>query len=350
MTTQTLNFSARRNDARAFALLALAAVAWLIAYSQLENFAHALTYALLRLEPETRLAESVEFFLADVPKILLLLSGMIFGVTILRTFFSAERARQLLGGRRQGVGNVLAALLGIITPFCSCSAVPLFIGFVESGIPLGVTFSFLIASPMVNEVALVMLLGMFGWRVALMYAAAGVGIAILAGWVIGALRLERYVEDFVWKMAVGASADESRGLTWAERLARGREAVREIVARVWLYIVIGIALGAGIHGYVPENFLAEMLGPRNPFAVIAAVLIGIPLYSNAAGMIPVVSALMEKGTALGTALAFMMAVIGLSLPEMIILRRVLKWQLIAIFIGVMAVGIVAIGFLFNAWA
>jgi uncharacterized membrane protein YraQ (UPF0718 family) len=349
MTTQTLHsLTARRDDARAFTLVALAAIAWLVAYSQLENFARALTYTLLRLEPDTRLAESVEFFLADVPKIFLLLSAMIFGITILRTFFSAERARQLLGGKRQGIGNVLAALLGIITPFCSCSAVPLFIGFVESGIPLGVTFSFLIASPMVNEVALVMLFGMFGWRVALMYAAAGVGIAILAGAVIGALKLERYVEEFVWKIAVGAGVDESRGLTWTERIARGREAVREIVARVWLYIVIGIAVGAGIHGYVPENFLAEMLGPRNPFAVIAAVLIGIPLYSNAAGMIPVVSALMEKGTALGTALAFMMAVVGLSLPEMIILRRVLKWQLIAAFIGVMAVGIIAVGLVFNA--
>ncbi len=360
MTTPILKPTARDDNARARALVALAATAWLIAYSQLENFARLVTYSFLRLEHATHLAESVEFFLADVPKIFLLLTAMIFGVTILRTFFSAERARQLLGGKRQGIGNGLAAMLGIITPFCSCSAVPLFIGFVESGIPLGVTFSFLIASPMVNEIALVMLFGMFGWRVAMMYAVAGVSIAILAGWVIGALRLERYVEDFVWKMAVGASVDEhlhctpsgvqvSRGLTWAERLARGWDAVREIVARVWLYIVIGIAVGAGIHGYVPENFLAEILGPHNPFAVIAAVVVGIPLYSNAAGMIPVVSALMEKGTALGTALAFMMAVVGLSLPEMIILRRVLKPQLIAIFIGVMAVGIVLIGFIFNAF-
>lgn len=348
MTIGVLKPTASRGNARTLSIVAFAAVLWVIAYSQLENFSHALTYSLLRLEPETHLAGSIEFFLADVPKILLLLSAMIFGITLVRSFFSAERARQLLGGKRQGVGNLLAAMLGIITPFCSCSAVPLFIGFVESGIPLGVTFSFLIASPMVNEVALVMLFGLFGWQVAAMYAGAGVAIAIVAGWVIGALGLERYVEDFVWKMGVGAGVDESRGLTWTERTDRAWSAVKEIVARVWLYVVIGIAVGAGIHGYVPENFLAEVLGPRNPFAVIAAVLVGIPLYSNAAGMIPVVSALMEKGTALGTALAFMMAVVGLSLPEMIILRRVLKWQLIAIFVGVMAVGIIAIGMLFNA--
>lgn len=348
MTTGVLKPAAPRGETRAISIVVIAAGLWILAYSQLENFSHALTYSLLRLEPETHLADSVEFFLADVPKILLLLSGMIFGITILRSFFSAERARQLLGGKRQGVGNLLAAMLGIITPFCSCSAVPLFIGFVESGIPLGVTFSFLIASPMVNEVALVMLFGLFGWQVAAMYAGAGVVIAIAAGWVIGALGLEKYVEDFVWKMSVGASGDDSRGLTWTDRFERGWGAVKEIVARVWPYVVIGIAVGAGIHGYVPENFLAEVLGPHNPFAVIAAVVVGIPLYSNAAGMIPIVSALMEKGTALGTALAFMMAVVGLSLPEMIILRRVLKWQLIAVFIGVMAVGIIVIGMLFNA--
>ncbi len=348
MSTQILKSTLPRDDRLALAKVGIGALGWVIAYSQLENFAHALTYSILRLEPDTRLADSVEYFIADVPKILLLLSGMIFGITILRTFFSAERARQLLGGKRQGIGNLLAAMLGIITPFCSCSAVPLFIGFVESGIPLGVTFSFLIASPMVNEVALVMLFGLFGWQVALMYAAAGVSIAIAAGWVIGALGLERYVEDFVWKIGVGIGRDESAGLSGVERIERGWSAVREIVARVWLYVVIGIAIGAAIHGYVPQNFLSEILGPHNPFAVIAAVIIGIPLYSNAAGMIPVVSALMEKGTALGTALAFMMAVVGLSLPEMIILRRVLKWQLIAVFIGVMAVGIIAIGILFNA--
>lgn len=348
MTTQILKPAALRGDLSALARVAVGALVWAIAYSQLGNFAHGFTFSVLRLEPETHLADSVEYFLADVPKILLLLAAMIFGITVLRTFFSAERARQLLGGKRQGIGNLVAAMLGIITPFCSCSAVPLFIGFVESGIPLGVTFSFLIASPMVNEVALVMLFGMFGWQIAALYAVAGVSIAIIAGWVIGALRMEKYVEDFVWKIGVGAGQDESARLSWVERIERGWSAVREIVARVWLYIVAGIAIGAAIHGYVPQNFLAEILGPHNPFAVIAAVLVGIPLYSNAAGMIPVVSALIEKGTALGTALAFMMAVVGLSLPEMIILRRVLKWQLIAAFIGVMAVGIIATGILFNA--
>lgn len=348
MSAQIFRSAMPRADWYAFAKVGVGALVWVLAYSQLENFAHALTFSILRLEPKTRLADSIEYFLADVPKILLLLSGMIFAITVLRTFFSAERARQLLGGKRQGIGNLLAAMLGIITPFCSCSAVPLFIGFVESGIPLGVTFSFLIASPMVNEVALVMLLGLFGWQIAFLYAAAGVTIAVAAGWVIGALGLEKYVEDFVWKIGMGAGHDESARLSWAERIERGWSAVREIVTRVWLYIVIGIGIGAAIHGYVPQNFLAEILGPHNPFAVIAAVLVGIPLYSNAAGMIPIVSALMEKGTALGTALAFMMAVVGLSLPEMIILRRVLKWQLIAIFIGVMAVGIIVMGIFFNA--
>ncbi|MDE3088753.1 MAG: permease [Chloroflexota bacterium] len=327
--------------------LLLVAIAWYLAYTVLQPFTELLTFDVLGLERGSHLGDSVAFFLYDVPKILLLLSGMIFLITLLRTFFSAERTRQLLGGKRVGIGNVIAATLGIVTPFCSCSAVPLFIGFVESGIPLGVTFSFLIAAPVINEVALVLLFGLFGWQVAALYVGSGLTIAILAGIVIGQLRLERYVEDFVWQMQVGAAQDDSLRLTWEDRFARGWDAVRDIVKKVWLYVVIGIAVGAGIHGYVPTDALAEVMGKSAWWSVPVAVLIGVPLYSNAAGMIPIVSALIEKGASLGTALAFMMAVVGLSLPETIILRRVLKPQLIAVFVGVVALAIVLTGYLFN---
>lgn len=327
--------------------LAVAAITWWMAYTVLQPVAEFITFDLLALARGSHLGEAVAFFLYDVPKILLLLSGMIFLLTIVRTFFSPERTRQLLGGKRVGIGNVLAALLGIVTPFCSCSAVPLFIGFVESGIPLGVTFSFLIAAPVINEVALVLLFGLFGWQVALLYVASGLTIAILAGSIIGRLRLERWVEDFVWEMQVGAAQDESARLTWEERIERGACAVREIVGKVWLYVIVGITVGAGIHGYVPTDALADLMGKSAWWSVPVAVLIGIPLYSNAAGMIPVVSALMEKGASLGTALAFMMAVVGLSLPETIILRRVLKPPLIAVFVGVVGMAIVITGYLFN---
>jgi hypothetical protein len=333
--------------ARVFARLLLAAIAWYIAYTILQPLTEFLAFDVLRLERGSHLGESIAFFLYDVPKILLLLSAMIFLITLLRTFFSAERTRRLLGGKRQGIGNVLAAMLGIVTPFCSCSAVPLFIGFVESGIPLGVTFSFLIAAPVINEVAIVLLFGLFGWQIAMLYVASGLTIAIIAGVVIGQLHLERYVEDFVWQMQVGAAHDDSLALSWEERVARGWDAVRDIVKKVWLYVVIGIAVGAGIHGYVPTDALAEVMGKSAWWSVPVAVLIGVPLYSNAAGVIPIVSALIEKGASLGTALAFMMAVIGLSLPETIILRRVLKPQLIAVFIGVVALAIILTGYLFN---
>ncbi len=267
-------------------------------------------------------------------------------ISILRTFFSPERTRALLGGKRQGIGNVLAALLGIVTPFCSCSAVPLFIGFVESGIPLGVTFSFLIAAPTINEVAIVMLFGLFGWKVTALYIASGLIIAIVAGMVIGRLKLERYVEDFVWKMQ-STGVIEGEILSWPDRLQRAWESVKEIVGKVWLYVVVGIAVGAGIHGYVPESALVGIMGKQAWWSVPAAVLLGIPLYSNAAGIIPIVSALMEKGASLGTVLAFMMSVVGLSLPETIILRRVLKPQLIAVFVGTVAIAIIITGYIFN---
>ena len=330
-----------------FPILTVAVLVWLIAYNVIQPLADWISYSALGLARDSRFGESLAFFLYDVPKILLLLSGMVFAISIIRTFFSPERTRALLGGKREGVGNVFAALLGIVTPFCSCSAVPLFIGFVESGIPLGVTFSFLIAAPTINEVAVIMLFGLFGWKVAGLYITSGLVIAILAGMVIGRLKMERYVEDFVWqiKSGVGVALDEK--LTWNDRIQRAWDSVKEIVGKVWLYVVVGIAVGAGIHGYVPESALVGIMGKQAWWSVPAAVLLGIPLYSNAAGIIPIVSALMEKGASLGTVLAFMMAVVGLSLPETIILRRVLKPQLIAMFIGVIAIAIIFTGYLFN---
>jgi hypothetical protein len=343
---QTLTTLARFSSRRVYLMAGAGAAAWLIAYNLVQPLADWLAYTALGLPRSSHLGESLAFFLYDVPKILLLLSGMIFAISLIRTFFSPEQTRALLGGKREGVGNVLAAMLGIVTPFCSCSAVPLFIGFVESGIPLGVTFSFLIAAPTINEVAVVMLFGLFGWQVAGLYIASGLVIAIIAGFIIGGLKMERYVEDFVWKIQAfaGGAAEQ---LTGAERIARAWEAVKEIVGKVWLYVVVGIAVGAGIHGYVPESTLAGIMGKEAWWSVPAAVVLGIPLYSNAAGVIPIVSALVEKGASLGTVLAFMMSVVGLSLPEMIILRRVLKPQLIAAFISVIAVAIILTGYLFN---
>lgn len=329
-------------------LLSGTAVIWYLLYGQLQTIADWLTFTVLKLSPESHLGQSVNFFLYDVPKILMLLAGMIFIVTLIRSFFSPEQTRALLGGRREGLGNILAAGLGVVTPFCSCSAVPLFIGFVESGIPLGVTFSFLVAAPMVNEVALAMLFGMFGWKIAGLYLVTGLLTAIFSGLVIGRMKMENHVEDFVWQIKRG---QQGPGLvykpTWNDRLRDAAQSTREIVGKVWLFVVIGIAVGAGIHGYVPEGFLAEIMGRQAWWSVPAAVAIGIPLYSNAAGIIPVVYALMGKGAALGTVLAFMMAVVALSLPEMLILRRVLKPRLLATFVGIVGVAIVLTGYLFN---
>src|SRR5581483_1834767 len=304
-----------------------------VAYNIIQPLADWLAYTALGLAADSRLGEALAFFFYDVPKILLLLAGMVFLISIVRTFFSPERTRALLGGKREGVGNVIAACLGIVTPFCSCSAVPLFIGFVEAGIPLGVTFSFLIAAPTINEVALVMLFGLFGWRIAALY-------------IIGQFKLERFVEDFVWKIQSSADATIEK-LTWENRIERAWGAVREIVSKVWIYIVVAIAIGAGIHGYVPQDALVGIMGKQAWWSVPVAVLIGIPLYSNAAGMIPIVSALIEKGASLGTALAFMMSVVALSLPEAIILRRVLKPQLLIVFFSVIGIAIILTGYLFN---
>jgi uncharacterized membrane protein YraQ (UPF0718 family) len=339
--------SSRRRLAQWLFGICLATLAWVLAYSQLTAFADGVI-GLLRLSRETRLGEAVHFFFYDTLKVLLLLAGIVFVMGIIQTFFSPERTRALLSGKREGVGNVLAATLGIVTPFCSCSAVPLFIGLLSAGVPLGVTFSFLISAPMVNEVALVLLFGLFGWQVAALYLGMGLLVAIVAGLVIGKLKMERHLEDWVQKILAGQVAQAAgESLSWLERLEAGGAHVREIVGKVWPYILVGIALGAAIHGYVPEDFMASFMGREVWWAVPAAVLLGVPMYTNAAGIIPIVDALIGKGAAMGTVLAFMMAVIALSAPEMIILRKALKPTLIATFAGVVATGILLVGYLFN---
>jgi uncharacterized membrane protein YraQ (UPF0718 family) len=321
-------------------------VLWLSIYRSLAPFAAWFTYSVCGLAKGSHLGAALEFFMFESPKVLLLLTLIVFGVGIMRSFFTPERTRRILSGRRESVGNVLAALLGIVTPFCSCSAVPMFIGFVTTGVPLGVTFSFLVSAPMVNEVALVLLFGLFGWKVAGLYLATGLIIAVVSGWVIGRLRMERHVEDWVYATKTGEAGLEERR-DWPARIRAGWDSVKDIVGRVWMYVLIGIAVGAVIHGYVPENFMASIMGKGAWWSVPLAVLLGVPMYSNAAGVIPIVQALLGKGAALGTVLAFMMSVIALSVPEAIILRKVLKPRLIATFFGVVALGIMLVGCLFN---
>jgi len=321
---------------------------WYLIYGNLQPFTDWLVDTVIVMEKGSHLTESIRFFIFEFPKVLLLLTLIIFFVGIIRSYFSAERTRKVLEGKSTFTGNVLASLLGIVTPFCSCSAIPLFLGFVESGVPLGVTFSFLIAAPMINEVAVILLFGMFGWKVAAIYVVTGLAIAILAGWIIGKLRLEHWVQDWVYQTQL-RNADEGEGKqNFSDRLVYGYEAVKEIVGKVWIYVAIGIAVGAGAHGYVPEDYMASLMGKSVWYSVPLSVLIGVPLYSNAAGIIPIVSVLIEKGASLGTSLAFMMAVIGLSLPEMIILKKVLKMPLILTFVGIVASGILVVGYLFNA--
>jgi uncharacterized membrane protein YraQ (UPF0718 family) len=321
--------------------------AWWTIYHVLPKVSSWLTYNLLPIENGSHLGSSVEFFLYDTPKVMMLLFLVVFGVGIIRSFFTPEKTRAFLSGKSEFAGNILAALLGIITPFCSCSAVPLFIGFVTAGVPLGVTFSFLIAAPMVNEIALGLLYGLLGWKVAAIYMGTGLFIAIVAGWVIGRLKLEHHIEDWVTQTNVTGITMEEEKLTWNDRFVYGWDAVKEIISRVWIYVIIGIAVGAGIHGFVPSGVMASIMGKGSWWSVPLSVVIGVPMYSNAAGIIPVVEALLGKGAALGTVLAFMMSVIALSLPEMVILRKVLKPKLIATFIGVVASGILFVGYLFN---
>jgi uncharacterized membrane protein YraQ (UPF0718 family) len=315
-------------------------------YAMLKGFADYIVFTIIGLVPGSSSGEALDFFIYDTLKIFLLLTVIIYVVAIIRTSFPPERTKRMLFHKREYVGNVLAALLGIVTPFCSCSAVPLFIGFVESGVPLGVTFSFLISSPMVNEVALIMLWGLFGWKIALIYIGSGLLVAIFAGIIIGKLKMERYVQDYVWEMQVGNA--ETVQQTFRQRLDYARGYTLGLLKKIWPYVVVGVGLGAFIHGYVPADFLARWAGRGNPFAVPIAVALGVPLYSNAAGVIPIVHALMEKGMAIGTVLAFMMAVTALSLPEAIILKNVLKNRLLFTFFGIVAVAIICVGYLFNA--
>ncbi|WP_373051426.1 permease [Thalassovita aquimarina] len=324
-------------------------VAWWLVYQQLVPFAEWLV-ALLPVERASHTGEALAFFFYDVPKVMMLLTLIVFAMGVVRSFFSPEKTRAVLSGRREGIGNVLASGLGVLTPFCSCSAVPLFIGFVSAGVPLGVTFSFLIAAPMVNEVALVLLFGLVGWKVALTYLGFGLAIAVVAGLIIGKLRLEGWLQDWVRDIHSGANVPEmleGEQLTMSDRYRLGIEAVREVFAKVWIWIIAGIGMGALIHDYVPEDLMARIMGADAWWSVPAAVVMGIPMYTNAAGVIPIIEALLGKGAAIGTVLAFMMSVIALSLPEMIILHQVLKLRLIAVFIGTVASGILAVGFLFN---
>lgn len=320
---------------------------WYVIYANLQPVTDWLVDSVLGMTKGSHLTEALRFFIFEFPKVLMLLVLIIFFVGILRSFFTAERTRKALEGKSTFVGNIMASMLGIVTPFCSCSAIPLFLGFVESGVPLGVTFSFLIAAPMINEVAVILLYGMFGWKVAAIYIGTGLAIAIIAGWIIGKLKLEHWVEEWVYATKLGEGDGEDEKITFSQRITLGYHAVKEIVGKVWLYVALGILVGAGAHGYVPAEFMVSFMGKDVWYAVPLSVLIGIPLYSNAAGIVPIVSVLIEKGASLGTALAFMMSVIALSLPEMIILRKVLKMPLILTFIAIVGGGIMIVGFLFN---
>ncbi len=321
---------------------------WWFIYGKLASVSAWLTYDLFGITKGSHLGASVEFFFYDTPKVMMLLFLVVFGVGIIRSFFTPEKTRALLSGRSEFAGNILAALLGIVTPFCSCSAVPLFIGFVTAGVPLGVTFSFLISAPMVNEIALGLLYGLLGWKVAAIYMGTGLFVAIGAGWIIGRMGLENHIEDWVTAVNTPTGTVEDEKLSFSDRIVYGWDAVKEIIGRVWIYVIIGIGVGAGIHGFVPEDLMASIMGKDSWWSVPLAVTIGVPMYSNAAGIIPVVEALLGKGAALGTVLAFMMSVIALSLPEMVILRKVLKPRLIGVFIGVVGFGILLVGYLFNA--
>jgi len=312
----------------------------------LTEFADYVTYRLLKLEPTSHLGDALNFFIYDTIKIFLLLTTIVYAVAVIRAYFPPEKTKRILSHKKEFIGNIMAALLGIVTPFCSCSAIPLFIGFVEAGIPLGVTFSFLISSPMVNEVALIMLWGLFGWKIALIYTGTGVVLAIVSGIIIGRLKMEKYVQDYVW--TIKAENAEIVQTSFRDKLIYARDYTVELLKRIWPYVTIGIGLGGFVHGYVPMDFVVNYAGPANPFAVLVAVLIGIPLYSSAAGMIPVVQALVGKGMAMGTVLAFMMSVTAISFPEAVILKNVLKMRLIYTFFGMVAIGIIIVGYLFNS--
>ena len=349
MTSSAPTRQDHQHGGRLWGFVVAAGFAWVVGYALNGRFWDAVVYDLVGLDPDSHLGASIHFFVYDTTKILLLLAGIIFIITVMRSFVTIERTRAVLGGRREGYGNIAAAGLGVVTPFCSCSAVPVFIGFVAAGVPLGITLSFLIASPMVNEIAVILIFGLFGWKVAALYVVFGLLVAIIAGYVLGRLNLERWVEPFVFDTKLrGEAVEPSRDMSWDDRIAMGRQEVTSIIGKIWPYLLIGIGVGAIIHGWAPEDLFVNVAGSGNPLAVPFAVILGIPLYSNAAGIAPLAGALADKGVALGTVLAFMMAVVALSLPEMILLRRVLKPKLLATFIAVLAVGIITAGYLFNA--
>ncbi len=350
MSTRTaVATGTRRGFDASWLWVGAATLAWIAAYRSILPFWNWAIYDVVGLDPDGHWGQAAHFFFYDTTKILLLLAGIIFVVAVLRSFMSVARTRAMLGGKREGLGNVLAAGLGVVTPFCSCSAVPAFIGFVTAGVPLGVTLSFLIASPMVDVVAVTLLYGLFGWQIAALYVASGLVLATVAGFLLGRMKLERHVEGFVYDMQVGTmGSDGDTAPTWRERFAAGLDEVKTVVVKIWPYLLVGIGIGAAIHGWVPESFFERIASPDNVFAVPLAVLMGIPLYSNVAGILPLVGALQAKGLAMGTLLAFMMAVVALSLPEMILLRRVLKVRLIAIYVAVVGTGILFTGYLFNA--
>lgn len=342
------NISSERNSSNAVFFIPLLLIpAGALLYFFLDKCANYIVYSMLDMDRSSQLAEAAYFFIYETPKVFLLLAFIVFTVRIIRSFFSPEKTRKALEGKPLLAGNVMAAILGIVTPFCSCSAIPLFLGFIESGIPLGVTFTFLVAAPMINEVALVLLFSLFGWKTAILYATTGLAIAISSGWIIGRLRLERFVEKWVYEIKAAPVDLEEERISAVERINAGYSAVTDIVFKIWIYILLGIGVGAAVHGYVPENFMASIMGKDVWWSIPLAVLIGVPMYSNAAAIIPVVQSLLEKGASLGTTLAFMMSVIGLSLPEMIILKKVLRLPLILIFAGIVAAGITIVGYIFN---
>ena len=330
-------------------------VIWYFIYIQFDPFSNWFTYVLLGLEPDSHLGGAIAFFVADAPKVLMLIVIITYIVGITRTFLTPERIRSMLAGKRELPGNILAALLGVPTPFCSCSAIPLFLGFIESGIPIGITMSFLISCPVVNEVALALLYGLYGWKIALLYASLGMTKAVIGGLIIARIRPERFLEDWVAEFQVGSLEPdpgeedyEPIPLTWEDRLESGKVAVRETLAGVWLYLVGGIALGAAIYGYMPVDLVSNYMGKEAWWNVLIAVILGLPLYASAAGVIPIIQAFLAKGAALGTTLAFMMSVIGISIPELVMLRKVMKMPLIWIFVGIVALGSVVVGYVFNA--
>lgn len=328
-------------------VLAVAAAVWWALYRSLIPFSEWVV-TMLPVVRESAAGNALQFFFYDTPKVLLLLTGVVFVMGIINTWFTPERTRALLAGRGHGQANILAAALGVVTPFCSCSSVPLFIGFVQAGVPLGVTFSFLIAAPMVDTVALTLLFSLFGWKIALLYLGVGMILAIIVGILLGKMNLERYLEEWVRNINHVSIDMELPALTLTDRLAAGADSVKDVVGRVWPYVLVGIGVGAGIHGYVPEAFMARIMGEQAEWwSVPAAVLIGVPMYTNVAGILPVIEALTAKGAAMGTALAFMMSVVALSFPEMVILRKVLTLRLIAIYVSIVALGILLVGYLFN---